>query len=682
MARTRIRYIVRDDDGPVVINSRVYPRITGTSTPVPDAFATLTGGVATDSFVTNAQGELDFYIEQHRPSIDLFITDNAGAALIPAGSTINFASFTEPVSVPVDPANTVLVPTEDRIRYVSLGGQDVNDGLTRGQPKRWVQTAIDGLAALGGGEVHVGNGVFVHEWAAAQNVSVIGRGKRLTTFKAVTASIKKGVITLEPGQIISCNFRNFEVIGSGNVGQHGIYLKGVGRSVAPFDGGLWHSEFKHLIVRQFDGEAIWFHAGGNGLIPHQFIDLVAIEAYASGNYRALRLSGQVGQMQVLGGLYDGQGRGLGIENILVQRAVNDDGTNAGDVAPYEISFEGVTSQASKRAATIERAYGVNFDKCYFEELHEGVSYDVSALKGSVSRSKFAEVYKTGGTGYCVRAGNNSNVSTSDNSYIGNIDRSVIAEGGFAQSHDDYNTAGVYEGAGHTRQIVAAATVNLEFTTTFLCNAGVTPITTITSQRSPGELVHIKAHSDGPAIRFATGGNIELGGRASPVIVPTGGVASFVRYDLSGAWHLVSVSHRQRIDAKLYRATALNLPSGVDTRIPWDAEEFDNGGLHDNVTNPTRLTCPDGEGGTYLVGYSIASDSDFGAANRWLVQVYVNNGPLRGSRTELKAKFPSASATTIVDLTPAGYVEVSVFHDLGVDAVLGLGASGFWMRKVG
>ncbi len=106
MPRTRVRYIVRDDDGPVFVNARVYPRLVGTATALTDAYPTLTGGVAAESFVTNGQGEVEFFTDAYREEIDLHITDNAGATYQPGGSAGTFAAFTETVT-PTAPTGTL-----------------------------------------------------------------------------------------------------------------------------------------------------------------------------------------------------------------------------------------------------------------------------------------------------------------------------------------------------------------------------------------------------------------------------------------------------------------------------------------------------------------------------------------------------------------------------------------------
>lgn len=165
MPRTPYRLIVRDDDGPVLINARVFPRLVGTATPLPDAFPTATGGAAAQSFVTNTQGEAQFWTDAYREDIDVQVTDNGGAAYPPGGIAGTFASYIETVQVPAPNGTLARLPAAgDAIRFVTSGGNDANDGLSWGSAKATIQAALNTLpayaAGAGGGVVKAGLGTF------------------------------------------------------------------------------------------------------------------------------------------------------------------------------------------------------------------------------------------------------------------------------------------------------------------------------------------------------------------------------------------------------------------------------------------------------------------------------------------------------------------------------------------
>lgn len=43
--------------------------------------------------------------------------------------------------------------------------------------------------------------------------------------------------------------------------------------------------------------------------------------------------------------------------------------------------------------------------------------------------------------------------------------------------------------------------------------------------------------------------------------------------------------------RVYRTTNLALPQGIQTVVSFDAERWDDGGYHDSLVNPSRITIP-------------------------------------------------------------------------------------------
>jgi hypothetical protein len=52
--------------------------------------------------------------------------------------------------------------------------------------------------------------------------------------------------------------------------------------------------------------------------------------------------------------------------------------------------------------------------------------------------------------------------------------------------------------------------------------------------------------------------------------------------------------------KVTRATNQTIANNTGTPIAFTSEDFDADGWHDNTTNNSRITCPTGKGGTYLI----------------------------------------------------------------------------------
>lgn len=108
---------------------------------------------------------------------DVTDSTDAGRALLTATTVAAQRS-----SLSVTPASG------DAVRYVSIGGNDNNDGLTAGTAKATIKTAYAELAALGGGTLFVGAGAYNESGIVlATNVHVVGAGINSTIIRSVDA---------------------------------------------------------------------------------------------------------------------------------------------------------------------------------------------------------------------------------------------------------------------------------------------------------------------------------------------------------------------------------------------------------------------------------------------------------------------------------------------------------------
>lgn len=171
MPRTLVRHTVRTDTGAVVISAKVEPLLEGTTTAITDAYPTETGGVAATSFLTNAQGEAVFWMDEWRDQIDLRVSSNATAYLPGAVATLfSFATFTETVAT-VAPNGTLArvldtIPVFRPEDYGAIGNGIADDYQPWKDMWAAVQTAGRGFVFLDAGKdyflnrhVVAGNGV-------------------------------------------------------------------------------------------------------------------------------------------------------------------------------------------------------------------------------------------------------------------------------------------------------------------------------------------------------------------------------------------------------------------------------------------------------------------------------------------------------------------------------------------
>lgn len=136
-----------------------------------------------------------------------------------------------------------------------------------------------------------------------------------------------------------------------------------------------------------------------------------------------------------------------------------------------------------------------------------------------------------------------------------------------------------------------------------------------------------------------------------------------------------------VRAKKSADTSIN--NDTTTLLTWDQEDFDTGSMHDNATNPSRLTALNA--GKYIVGVNIGWDPS-GTGRRY-VNVRKNGTTTVGeliSSPQMSAVFDlTQQLTTLVDMAANDYVETLVLQTSG--GALNCKQQGptfcFWMHAV-
>lgn len=113
MARAHFTAYVKDKAGNVIQGAKVYPYLTGTTTPLTDLYSVAAGGIATTFLTSNDQGEVEGWLTTAK-RIDLLSTDNSGTAYYPADPStfVPFDSFTETIDVFPPPWEVVTVTSD------------------------------------------------------------------------------------------------------------------------------------------------------------------------------------------------------------------------------------------------------------------------------------------------------------------------------------------------------------------------------------------------------------------------------------------------------------------------------------------------------------------------------------------------------------------------------------------
>lgn len=123
--------------------------------------------------------------------------------------------------------------------------------------------------------------------------------------------------------------------------------------------------------------------------------------------------------------------------------------------------------------------------------------------------------------------------------------------------------------------------------------------------------------------------------------------------------------RIRPVARVYNNAAIALPSaGTWTTLTFNAERFDFDGLHNLVTNTSRLTIPSSCNGVYLIGCNIEITAT--GARTTGVRILANGSIVVAGQTHQSYTTPAApishNLSTLVPLNVSDYVEVQAYCD--------------------
>lgn len=440
----------------------------------------------------------------------------------------------------------------DNFVYVSVNGNDANDGRTPGSAKKTITAGIAVLSTYGfRGKIMVAPGTYNEIVTLANGISVIGSGSGASTIKPPAGSNAKGIVMIGAGPITGMMFEGFRIEGiPGNPNQCGIYAEATARPAPAYgDGGWWYSRVKDITIAKTTGRGIWMRGGGTSyMLPHQFMvwEMVRVFMDVEVNKEALVLSGQVGQfdwIQCEFDTYDSPpyGSTLTVPNILICPQLNDDGSFGQETNPYAHTFHTPTIQGGYKAVyATHPCSGIIFQNPHLEGFKFGFHADTGA-RLHLSGGGFDNVGGWGGgTGYWTNTTIGGQITWDWPAGGGSRDKTFISDTNMGSTTNIRNAPKSLTGtetSGLTKQTGVPGTgiLSLEGQKSVICSTSSTAIVNLTASALPGESIFIEAFS-GP-LTFSTGSGLRLGGRSS-ITVPDGTVVQFTRLDILNNWALV------------------------------------------------------------------------------------------------------------------------------------------------
>ncbi len=197
--------------------------------------------------------------------------------------------------------------------------------------------------------------------------------------------------------------------------------------------------------------------------------------------------------------------------------------------------------------------------------------------------------------------------------------------------------------------------------------------------------------------FVNTGTITIDGASSELVennttyaVPPG--ARVCLFATSGAWLILSRCQEPSIlpRCSVYNgATQTHASSGSWVALTFNSEDFDVGAMHSTSSNTSRITIPNGFGGTYLVGGATTFPGTNATLQPVGIRVRKNGSSLVGSaayQSEYGNGIQGIQVVTPCVLGEGDYIELEAFQLTG--ASLAFGASGaarddqssFWAVK--
>jgi len=389
-------------------------------------------------------------------------------------------------------------------------------------------------------------GPFIYTFTqitARQGFNILGAGLINTTLSNVGTNANPAfVIPQVNNNAIIFHWSDFQVLGlAGNTSQDGIFFDASTLTNA----GVELSTFTNLQFTGFKGAGIHLKATQDGVSG----SIGAIQGLSFFNVTSIRPTGATGAAQNALRIEGGCGQ-IGFWDCWFTGATNDTGTNVftgttGTQAPYSIHHH-ITTNQNGFAYLFDGAIGCTTEKDHFENIKGCYNFanTASPIVGFRSESAYinSNVAVNAGNGYIVNVpvGTPSVDVLIESPMIGGQpDKTIVnATNGTnvrmlnAQYLPGNTPVNVSVSSGVTYQGTPAATLDVRCARTVILSASATSITTLKSGLQPGEFIAF--YATGGSAQFATGGNISLGTQTSPMVIPSGDSATFMRVDAGAA----------------------------------------------------------------------------------------------------------------------------------------------------
>lgn len=157
----------------------------------------------------------------------------------------------------------------------------------------------------------------------------------------------------------------------------------------------------------------------------------------------------------------------------------------------------------------------------------------------------------------------------------------------------------------------------------------------------------------------------VGNTLARLAAPTTGDVLTGDTTIAGKVKWASPADASRVWCEVFLASDTVANHGVELPIVFDTEVSDDGGMHDNGTNPTRVTIPAGADGVYVISAGLGWAYYGSAVGSLQVRLY-KNGALTFQTTNTTIGTEANAVTTwVMGLAAGDYLELRCYQELGV-----------------
>ena len=227
--------------------------------------------------------------------------------------------------------------------------------------------------------------------------------------------------------------------------------------------------------------------------------------------------------------------------------------------------------------------------------------------------------------------------------------------------------------GTTGQILSkTSATDLDFTWVSPNPGDITGVTAGTGISGGGTSGDVTVTND-MATTITAAGDIVVGtGSGTYDNLPIGTTAQVLTADTTVSPYKVKwatpASAATFVGCSLNSSTDQTISNNTLTAVTWNQEDFDTDNFHDNSSNTSRITIPEGKGGKYQVNAFAQWDAN--ATGDREIQIYKNGVSVK--KTELipsASVFPSSTIMMIISLVATDYIELFCFQLAGTTQTL-------------